>query len=262
MNLLKTLIIIALALIVAGCAQDEPIQACTAEWRPVCGVDGQTYGNACHAQVADVEIAFEGECEEQPQEIVDAYENIVPSDCTTWFDGCNNCQVGEDGQLACTRMYCDELQEPQCLAYDGEDQFTDAYGNVIPPNCTAWFDGCNNCQVGEDGLLACTLMYCEVLQEPQCLSYESEQTNNWYTHQNSTLAYNFTIDAPTPCHFVTVDEIVMESYPEQIRINVELESSADMCAQVITPREVSGQIEGVSQQATVQVYVQGEPYTP
>ncbi len=43
----------------------EPIDnlvACTLEWNPMCGVDGETYGNLCALDAADIKLDYEGEC--------------------------------------------------------------------------------------------------------------------------------------------------------------------------------------------------------
>lgn len=45
-----------------GTCQIKP-EICTAEYKPVCGCDGETYGNACNAAMEGVSIVHEGACE-------------------------------------------------------------------------------------------------------------------------------------------------------------------------------------------------------
>lgn len=47
----------------------------------------------------------------------DSWRDTISPSCNAFFDGCNNCRrvEGSEGEAACTRKFCQEFQEPQCL---------------------------------------------------------------------------------------------------------------------------------------------------
>ncbi len=46
------------------------------------------------------------------------------TNCNVYFDGCNNCRVGPEGQLGCTRMFCPEevKSQPRCLEFKDDQK--------------------------------------------------------------------------------------------------------------------------------------------
>lgn len=100
----------------------------------------------------------------------------IPSNCTSWFDGCNVCSVENSKLAACTRKMCfeDSQQPPKCLAF-----YNDEKKQVIPASCTLWFDGCNRCVVSNGEIKGCTKMACSLGKKlaSTCLESQKPQTN-------------------------------------------------------------------------------------
>lgn len=59
--------------------------------------------------------------------------------------------------------------------------------------------------------------------------------------ENDTHTYKGILTVPTPCHEILSQVTVMESYPEQVTIDLKEQGASNFCAQVITqtPFEVS-----------------------
>lgn len=150
----------------------EDMVACTMEYAPVCAevqvqcikapcpVIKETFGNKCMMNANKLaKFLYEWECK----------KGIDLSKCKSYFDGCNTCFVS-DGKIGwCTKMYCENPEEPKCLV--------EQENNIDLGKCESYFDGCNNCSVVDWKLSACTLMYCETPTEPKCLKHKEPISN-------------------------------------------------------------------------------------
>ena len=118
--------------------------ACVDIYMPVCGVDGQTYGNGCEARCAHVGVAYEGECENDcpPQ------SHVVTPDgkCVPKCYGPEQCG---DEQRCNAPEVC--LQDPACPECDVcvgwcEPPAGDCRTNGCAPGWT-----CDYCRTAEGG---------------------------------------------------------------------------------------------------------------
>jgi len=81
--------------------------------------------------------------------------DIIPENCAIWFDGCNTCQISDEGNL-CTRMMCMNQQPSECkryyipeelsadeheigrLCFDNKDNDDDGKKDCLDPDCALY----------------------------------------------------------------------------------------------------------------------------
>jgi plastocyanin len=69
---------------------EEDLTVCTMQWDPMCGVDGETYGNLCMLDAANIKLDYQGECVVvEPEVMEDVMEpEVMESESTSIeFDG-------------------------------------------------------------------------------------------------------------------------------------------------------------------------------
>jgi hypothetical protein len=113
-----------------GVCTDIP-QACTREFNPVCGCDGNTYPNACVANSEGVSVASQGECEpplsggacgglQGLQCAAGEFCNFAPDAFCGAADQTGTCTLVPEG--------CDDIYDPVC-GCDGQTYSSDCVAN-------------------------------------------------------------------------------------------------------------------------------------
>lgn len=106
---------------------------CPMIYSPVCGADGETYGNACEASCEGVEIIADGACETESCICPEYYEPVCGADGKTYsnacFASCKGVDIITDGACETESCICTKEYIPVC-GVDGN-----TYGNACEASC-------------------------------------------------------------------------------------------------------------------------------
>lgn len=147
------------------------------EYAPVCGIDGNTYGNTCAAGCAQTEVAYTGEC-----------QFGVPGVCQRGYSGP---VCGVDGTTY--DDICDMEDAGVERAYDGLCVENPNPLNIVdvPSFCTSWYDGCNECGVENSQLTLCTERACIHQDRAKCTAFEFQHLNSFHLSIVESFVYDW-----------------------------------------------------------------------
>lgn len=146
----------------SGVCTDRP-DACIALYDPVCGCDGNTYGNSCSAASAGTSVQHEGECEEAPAQFCGGFAGIAcPGGLECVDDPADDCDPANGG------ADCGGICAPPEPA-----QFCGGFANI---QCPEGFECAENTEDGcspENGGADCGGI-CVPVSEQSCETLEAD----------------------------------------------------------------------------------------